>query len=132
MNRYNCVRCGENWFSAAIVINCPRCGGEMVYAGPAGAGDDEKEGGKALVEEMAAYAAKPEVPSGGEDDKVICPLLTIAYNAGLASGSEESESDDYCKKEKCAWWGYLDARCAVLSLVRLAEAIAYIAYDKTK
>jgi hypothetical protein len=67
-----------------------------------------------------------ETVSGGrKNDKVICPLMTIAYNAGLASRSEESESDDYCKKEKCAWWN--DGECAIFSI---AKAIDYIAYDK--
>lgn len=107
MNRYSCVRCGDNWFSASVVLSCPRCGGEMVYAGPAGMGDDEKKGGKALVEEMAAYAAEPEISGGGKDDKMIplCPL-----------------SLEKCKEEKCAWWHETEIVCAVkLIAIRLRK-----------
>ncbi len=113
MNCYKCAKCGANWFSATVVVKCPNCGGEMLYAGPAVAESDNKVQEVALVEELEAYATGSKVPSGGKDGKVMCPLLSAGITA-----------IGYCRKEKCAWWG---GECAISAL---AKAVHYLAYDK--
>lgn len=113
MNEYRCAKCGESWFSAKgpAEIYCPDkcliCGGDLLYAGPAGAKSDNKVQEVEMVEELAAYAAEPEISGGGKDDKMIplCPL-----------------SLEKCKEEKCAWWHETEIVCAVkLIAIRLRK-----------
>ena len=46
-------------------------------------------------------------------DKKICPLT---YTSGKGAYDQEVSDFDYCKKEKCAWWGKSTEDCAILMI----------------
>lgn len=79
----------------------PEKGGGIIYACPASAKHNEKKGGEALVEEMAAYVAGTEVHGGGKDGKKrLTPMKAIRKKCLDCSNGQFNKVKG-CPIEKC-------------------------------